>query len=72
MLKCILGMLHIFFTQRISENAKDIPVFVWHGQRDTTLPLSFVDYFVEEYSVKQVHKIDDAGICYICHIGMKY
>lgn len=41
--------------------SKDIPVFVWHGQRDTTLPLSFVDYFVKEYSVKQVHKIDNAG-----------
>ena len=30
--------------------SKDIPVFVWHGQNDTTLPLSFVDYFEKEYS----------------------
>lgn len=43
------------------EISKDIPVFVWHGTGDKTLPISFVDYFVSKYSVAKVNKIENVG-----------
>ena len=39
----------------------DIPVYVWYGREDTTLPMSFTEYFKTAYPVKKVHIIDNAG-----------
>ena len=39
----------------------DIPVFVWHGAEDTTIPISFTEFFKSAYFVKEEHIIDDAG-----------
>lgn len=41
--------------------SEDIPVYVWHGLDDKTIPISFVNYFENNYNVKKVHKIDDVG-----------
>lgn len=41
--------------------SKNIPVYIWHGIEDTTIPISFIKYFEENYSIKQVHKIENAG-----------
>nr|WP_297174961.1 alpha/beta hydrolase [uncultured Agathobaculum sp.] len=38
-----------------------IPVYIWHGIEDTTIPISFVKYFESEYAVKQVHKLEQVG-----------
>ena len=43
---------------KISPN---IPVYIWHGTEDTTIPISFVEYFESEYAVKQVHKLEQVG-----------
>lgn len=43
------------------EISKDIPVYIWYGTEDKTIPISFVKYFEEKYMVKQVHKIDGVG-----------
>ncbi len=32
---------------------------------------SFVKYFKENYKVKNIHKVECVGICYIYHIGMR-
>lgn len=39
----------------------DIPVYVWYGKEDTTVPMSFVEYFETAYSVKETHLIDKVG-----------
>lgn len=39
----------------------DIPVYVWHGLDDQTIPGSFMNYFEKNYNVKKVHKIDNVG-----------
>lgn len=41
--------------------SKDIPVYVWHGTDDTTLPISFTKYFEENYEVKKIHQIEKTG-----------
>lgn len=41
--------------------AKDIPVYVWHGTDDITLPINFTKYFEENYEVKNIHKIEKTG-----------
>nr|MCR5416760.1 hypothetical protein [Pseudobutyrivibrio sp.] len=41
--------------------SKDIPVYVWHGKEDTTIPMSFVDYLKSAYMVKGIHVINDVG-----------
>lgn len=41
--------------------SKDIPVYVWHGIDDTTLPISFTKYFKENYGVKSIHQIEKTG-----------
>lgn len=41
--------------------SKDVSVYVWHGKEDTTIPITFVDYFESEYSVKQLHMVDGVG-----------
>ncbi len=41
--------------------AKNIPVYVWHGTEDNTIPLSFVEYIKAEYSVKQVNVLENVG-----------
>ena len=43
---------------KISPN---IPVYIWHGTEDTTIPFSLVEYFESEYAVKQVHKLEQVG-----------
>ncbi|MDE7283195.1 MAG: alpha/beta hydrolase [Lachnospiraceae bacterium] len=43
---------------KISSN---IPVYIWHGTEDTTIPISFIEYFESEYAVKQVHKLEQVG-----------
>ena len=43
---------------KISSN---IPVYIWHGTEDTTIPVSFVEYFESEYAVKRVHTIEQVG-----------
>ncbi len=40
---------------------KDIPVYVWHGTEDTTLPISIVDYLKTEYSVKKITIMEHVG-----------
>ena len=42
----------------ISEN---IPVYIWHGTADTTVPISFTEYFKSEYNIKELHKIENLG-----------
>ena len=39
----------------------DIPVYIWHGTEDNTIPISFVEYFESEYAVKKVHKLEQVG-----------
>lgn len=39
----------------------DIPVYVWHGAEDSNLPVSFTEYFKEEYNVKKLHIINNIG-----------
>lgn len=41
--------------------SKDILVYVWHGIEDTTIPISFVKYFKENYKVKNIHKVKCVG-----------
>lgn len=38
-----------------------IPVYIWHGMEDTTIPVSFVEHFESQYAVKQVHKLEQVG-----------
>ena len=41
--------------------SEDIPVYIWYGKEDTTIPVSFVDYLKAAYKVKIIHMIDDIG-----------
>ena len=41
--------------------SKEIPVYVWHGVEDKTIPLSYTKYFQSKYSVKAEHVIDNVG-----------
>ena len=41
--------------------SKEIPVYVWHGVEDKTIPLSYIKYFQSKYSVKAEHVIDNIG-----------
>lgn len=39
----------------------NIPVYVWYGKKDTTIPPSFAEYFKSAYTVKNTHVIDEVG-----------
>lgn len=39
----------------------NIPVYVWHGVEDSTLPVSFTEFFKEEYNVKKLNIINNIG-----------
>lgn len=39
----------------------DIPVYVWYGTEDTTVPITFIEYFKTAYPIKQTHLIDKVG-----------
>ncbi|MCR4782142.1 MAG: alpha/beta hydrolase [Lachnospiraceae bacterium] len=41
--------------------SEDIPVYIWYGKEDTTIPASFIDYLKSVYMVKNTHMIDDVG-----------
>lgn len=46
----------------------DIPVYIWHGNEDSTIPLTFIEYFQSAYSVKKIHRIDHVGhMLYLTH-----
>ena len=40
---------------------KTIPVYIWYGTKDSIVPVSFLKYFKSEYSIREIHKIDNAG-----------
>lgn len=45
-----------------------IPVYLWHGTKDETVPLSYVDYFESHYPVTKRHILDDLGhMLYLVH-----
>ena len=35
----------------------DIPVYIWYGKEDTTIPMSFVEYLKSAYFIKDTHII---------------
>lgn len=39
----------------------EIPVYVWYGTEDTTVPMTFAEYFKTAYPVKEMHLIDKVG-----------
>lgn len=41
--------------------SEEIPVYVWHGTKDTTIPIAFTEYFRSKYNVKEYHVIDQIG-----------
>jgi pimeloyl-ACP methyl ester carboxylesterase len=40
---------------------RDIPIYIWWGTKDTTVPEKFVEYFKKEYEVTKIHMIDNIG-----------
>lgn len=41
--------------------SKEIPVYVWHGTKDTTTPLSYTAFFKTRYNVQKEHIIENIG-----------
>lgn len=39
----------------------DIPVYIWHGAEDDTIPLSFVEYLQSAYPVRETHVVEGVG-----------
>jgi len=45
-----------------------IPIYVWHGTNDDTVPIEFIKYFKDNYNIKTIHKIEGAGhMLYLPH-----
>ena len=41
--------------------SEEIPLYIWYGKEDTTIPMSFVDYLRSAYTVKNIHVINNVG-----------
>lgn len=38
-----------------------IPVFIWHGTEDDTVPIEYTQYFETNYTIQSIHKIEGVG-----------
>ncbi len=43
------------------EIPESIPVVIWQGTADDTVPVSFLEYYKSAYKIKEIHMIENAG-----------
>lgn len=43
------------------EISGNIPIFIWQGTADDTVPVSFLEYYKAEYKIKEIHIIENTG-----------